>query len=117
MKNHRSNGRYISREPKTQKPRFSSPIGIQPSTEKNRKPIDVTSELHKKFKMKLIYFSVAITLFCMGSFAAPTTRVEGQMCTCTRELAYESELRTGLQIWGETIVIIILLSPLLVIDN
>ena len=64
--------------------------------------------------MKLIYYSIAVTLFCMASLAAPTGRVGRQadnMCSCTRNLAYKSELRTGLRILRDTIVII--LFPLL----
>lgn len=60
--------------------------------------------------MKLIYYSIALTLFCMGSFAAPTGRVRRQadnMCVCTRNLPYESELKTGLRILKGLIVIIL----------
>ena len=72
------------------------------------KKINQTSEVYKK--MKLIYYSIAVTLFCMGSFAAPTGRVRRQadnMCTCTRNLTYESELKTGLRILKAITVIIL----------
>ena len=64
--------------------------------------------------MKLIYYSIAVTLFCMGSFAAPTGRVGRQAdntCICTRrDLTYESELKTGLRILKDIIVIIYYIS-------
>lgn len=58
--------------------------------------------------MKLIYYTVAVTLFCMASFAAPTARVERQTndkCDCSREIIYESDLKTGLRILRHTMVI------------